>query len=212
MRNLGTRSGAGASKADVEDLFDTVPIIVKQPKRFFVDESEYHCYDAHGRHVAHIYEEGLDGGMRALRFLAENTSGFARKLVVNDAYRRPRLRIHKQWSLWTASTGIMLADGTPVGYIDQDFRLFKAGFRLLDGWKRQVGMLNGDFWGFRFRIDDASGHEVAKVDRSVPDLGEFFTAADSYVLWRRYPNLPEPLRTLVLAAGITVDLVLAEGK
>ncbi|GAB3480036.1 phospholipid scramblase-related protein [Nocardiopsis coralliicola] len=199
-------------QAGESDLFDTVPIIVKQPKRFFIDESEYHCFNGRGRHVAHVREIGLSGGMQALRIMAKNTSGFARRLVVEDAWRRPRLVIDKQWSLFTASTTIALPDGRPVGYIDQDFRLFKAGFRLLDAWKQPVGTIAGDFWGFQFRLEDAGGHEVAKVDRSVPDLGELFSSADSYVLWRRYPNLPEPLRTLVLASGITVDLVIAEGK
>ncbi|MDA0566622.1 scramblase [Streptomonospora sp. S1-112] len=196
----------------MQDLFNTAPIVVKQPKRFFIDESEYHCYDRDGRHLAHVHEVGLDGGMKALRFMAGNTAGFARKLMVNDAWRRPRLYIEKSWSLWTASTTIAHPDGTPIGYIDQDFKLFKAGFRLLDPWKRHLGTIKGDFWGFDFKIVDHTDHEVAKVNRQVADLGDLFTAADTYVLWPRYPTLPEPLRTLVIASGITVDLVLAEGK
>ncbi|MDA8369270.1 MAG: phospholipid scramblase-related protein [Nocardiopsaceae bacterium] len=196
----------------MQDFFNTSPIVVKQPKRFFIDESEYHCYDQYGRHLAHIHEVGLDSGMQALRFLAGNTAGFARKLMVNDAYRRPRLYIEKSWAMWTASTTIAWPNGQPIGYIDQDFKLFKAGFRLLDPWKRHLGTIKGDFWGFDFQILDANNHEVARVNRKVADLGELFTAADTYVLWSRYPNLPEPLKTLVIASGITVDLVLAEGK
>lgn len=86
----------------------------------------------------------------------------------------------------------------------------RAGFTLLDPWKRRLGTIEGDFLGRDFRISDHQGHEVARVDRRLPDLGEFFTAADTYVLRHRYPALPEPLRTLVVASGIVIDLVLRE--
>lgn len=46
----------------------------------------------------------------------------------------------------------------------------------------------------------------------MPDLGELFTAADSYALHQRYPSLPQPLGTLVVASAIAIDLVLKEGK
>ncbi|GAA3727802.1 uncharacterized protein YxjI [Spinactinospora alkalitolerans] len=196
----------------MDDLFNTAPILVKQPKRYFVDRSEYFCYNRQGQQIAHIDEVGLNAGMQALRLLADSAENFGRKLMVNDASHRPRLMIEKEWSLWTASTVISVPNGPPIGYIDQDFKLFKAGFRLLDPYKQHIGTIKGDFWGFDFQILDAREHEVAKVNRHVADLGEYFTDADTYVLWQRYPNLPEPLKTLVVASGITVDLVLAEGR
>ncbi|WP_106582038.1 LURP-one-related/scramblase family protein [Murinocardiopsis flavida] len=194
------------------DLFNTAPVVVKQPKRYFVDKSEYFCYDTQGRQIAHVHEADLGAGMQALRFMAKNTTGFARTVRVDDAWGRPRLVIEKKWSMWTAQTVISVPGGPPIGYIDQDFKLFKAGFRLLDPYKRHLGTIKGDFWGFDFEIVDANEHPIAKVNRHVADLGELFTAADTYVLWPRYPNLPEPLKTLVVASGITVDLVLAEGQ
>lgn len=196
----------------MQDFFNTAPIVVKQPKRFFIDESEYHCYDRFGHHIAHVHEVGLSGGMQALRFAVGNTAGFQRKLMVNDAWRRPRLYIEKSWSMFTATTLIAQPDGRPIGYIDQDFKFFKAGFRLLDPWKRHIGTISGNVFGFDFQVADHQEHEVARVNRQFPDVGEFFTAADTYVLWPRYPNLPEPLKTLVVASGITIDLVLLEGK
>ncbi|MFE3459995.1 LURP-one-related/scramblase family protein [Nocardiopsis aegyptia] len=194
------------------DFFAANPLLVKQPKRFMVDESEYHCFDEHGRQVAHVHEPNLDTGMRVLRHLVDNTAGFQRKVVVNDMYRRPRLMIDKQWSWMTATTSVSWPDGRPVGTIEQDRKFFKAGFTLLDPWKRKLGTIEGNFVGREFRINDHNGHEVARVDRSIPSLGEAFTAADTYVLRHRYPTLPEPLRTLVVASGIAIDLVLREGS
>jgi uncharacterized protein YxjI len=194
------------------DFFAANPLLVKQPKRFMIDESEYHCFDQRGQQLAHVYEPDLDTGMRVLRHFVDNTAGFRRKVVVNDMYRRPRLVIDKQWSWMTATTTVSWPDGRPVGTIEQDLKFFKAGFTLMDPWKRKLGTIEGNFVGREFVINDHNGHEVARVDRTVPDLGELFTAADTYVLRHRYPTLPEPLRTLVVASGIAIDLVLREGS
>ncbi len=99
-----------------------------------------------------------------------------------------------------------------MGSIEQDLKFFGAKFTLMDPWKRQIGTIEGDFVSRDFRINDHNAHEVARVDRSLPDLGEIVTAADSYALHHRYPSLPEPLRTLVVASAIAIDLVLREGR
>ncbi|MFY7065465.1 phospholipid scramblase-related protein [Nocardiopsis changdeensis] len=194
------------------DFFSANPLLVRQPKRFLVDESEYHCFDGHGRRLAHVREEGLDTGRRIARHLAASYGVSSnRRVVVHDG-RGPRLVIEKQWSWMTATTTVQWPDGRPVGSIEQDVAFFKAKFGLLDPWKRPLGSIEGDFLARDFRINDTGGHEVARVDRRVPDLGELFTSADSYALHHRYPALPEPLRTMVVASGIAIDLVLLEGR
>lgn len=195
------------------DFFAVNPLMVRQPKRFLVDESEYWCFDRHGRQIAHVYEHGLDTGARVARFVASNY-GFSsnRKLVVNDVHHRPRLLIEKQWSWVTATTTVNWPDGRPVGTIEQDLKFFQAQFTLLDPWKRPLGAIEGDFFGRDFRISDAQRHEVARVNRKFPDVGEMFSSADSYALHHRYPSLPEPLRTMVVACAIAIDLVLLEGR
>lgn len=198
--------------AQVMDFFSTNPLMVKQPKRFMVDVSEYYCFNQYGYQVAHVHEVGADGAMQALRFFARSTSGFERKVIINDSYRRPRLIIQKHWSFMTASTSVNLPDGSPVGTIEQDMKFFESAFTLLDPWKRQIGAIEGDLFAHDFRINDHNRHEIARVDRQVPDWGEVFTSADTYVLRQRYPSLPEPLRTLVMASGIAIDLVLHEGS
>ncbi|AFR06992.1 MULTISPECIES: LURP-one-related/scramblase family protein [Nocardiopsis] len=194
------------------DIFNANPLLVRQPKRYFTDVSDYEVFDPHGRPIARVKEQGADGGMQVLRFMAKNTGGFARLVHVDDMHGHTRLVIQKHWSWMTASTSVNLPDGRPVGSIEQDFKFFGSRFTLMDPWKRPVGSIEGDFIGYDFRIKDHAEHEVARVDRKLPDLGEIFTAADSYALHHRYPSLPEPLRTLVIASSIAIDLVLREGK
>lgn len=194
------------------DIFAANPLLVRQPKRFMVDVSDYEVYDGHGRQIAWAREQGADGGVQVLRQLSRNTGGFDRRVHVSDLYGQQRLVIQKHWSWMTATTSVSLPNGQPVGTIEQDLKFFGAKFTLLDPWKRQIGTIEGDFVGRDFRISDHNGHEVARVDRRFPDLGELFTAADSYALHHRYPTLPEPLRTLIVASSIAIDLVLREGK
>ncbi|MEU3019763.1 MULTISPECIES: phospholipid scramblase-related protein [unclassified Nocardiopsis] len=194
------------------DIFTANPLLVRQPKRFMVDLSDYEVFDAFGRQVGWAREQGASGGVQVLRQLSRSTGGFERLVHVTDLNGAVRLVIRKHWSWMTATTSVSLPDGRPVGTIEQDLKFFGSQFTLLDGWKRKVGVIEGDLVGRDFRINDHNGHEVARVDRRLPDLGELFTAADSYALHHRYPSLPEPLRTLVVASAIAIDLVLREGK
>ncbi|WP_026119010.1 LURP-one-related/scramblase family protein [Nocardiopsis ganjiahuensis] len=194
------------------DIFAANPLLVRQPRRFMVDRSDYEVYDQYGRQIAWAQEQNADGGMQVLRHLARNTGGFERRVHISDLHGQQRLVIQKHWSWMTATTSVVLPDGRPVGTIEQDLKFFGAKFTLMDAWKRQVGTIEGNFTGRDFQICDHNGHEVARVNRSLPDLGELFTAADSYALHHRYPSLPEPLRTLIVASAIAIDLVLREGK
>lgn len=194
------------------DIFDTNPLLVRQPKRFLADLSDYEVFDNHGRQVAQVREQGAGGGMQVLRALYRGTGGFARRVHVDDMFGHTRLIIQKHWSWVTASTSVLLPNGRLVGSIEQGMRFFGARFTLRDPDKHTIGVIEGDVVGMDFRIKDPADHEVARVDRNIPDLGEVFTTADSYVLHRRYSSLPQPLDTLVVASAIAIDLVLHEGK
>ncbi|MEE2036628.1 phospholipid scramblase-related protein [Nocardiopsis sp. CT-R113] len=192
------------------DFLAANPLLVRQPKNLLAVNSEYFCFDHTGRQVAHVRQDASDAGSRLLQQFA--TGSTRDTLFVGDVYGHHRLTIHKSWSWMTATTAVSLPDGRRVGTIEQDLTFFRAAFTLLDPWKRRLGTIEGDLLGRDFRINDHHGHEVARVDRRLPDLGELFTAADTYVLHHRYAGLPEPLRTLVVASGVTIDLVLREGS
>lgn len=192
------------------DFFAANPLLVRQPQKFWSWNSEYHCFDHHGRQIAHVHQDTSDSGSRF--FQQWMTGSSQSKVFVRDAWGHVRLVIQKHWALATATTHVTWPDGRPVGTIEQDFTFFKSGFTLIDPWKNRIGTIEGDFFARDFRISDHRQHEVARVDRSIPDIGELFSSADTYAMHRRYPSLPEPLSTLVVAAAITIDLVLRENS
>ncbi|MFC7326454.1 LURP-one-related/scramblase family protein [Marinactinospora rubrisoli] len=194
------------------DLFTSPVLLVEQPRRYFIDESEYHVHDPQGRPLAHVGELNLNAGRRVLRFVAKDTSNFRRTLQVRAPDGRPLLIIDKQFGFVTPRTLINLPDGRPIGRIDQEFTLLKPKFRLLDAHERPIGEITGDFTGWDFVINDGHGTEVGRVTKRFAGLAsELLTEADRYAVEFRF-QLPDPLRTLVVASGIALDAVLREGK
>lgn len=93
-------------------------------------------------------------------------------------------------------------------------KLFSIGgkFEVLDANERPLCMLKGRWtsWDFKFISND--GKEFVSVTKKWNGLGkELFTSADNYIL-QINPQVPadNPLRMLIMAAVMCIDLVLKE--
>ena len=85
-------------------------------------------------------------------------------------------------------------------------------FEVLDASERPLCMLNGKWtsWDFKFVSND--GREFASVSKKWSGIGkELFTSADNYIL-QISPQVPadNPLRMLIMAAVMCIDMVLKE--
>ena len=86
-----------------------------------------------------------------------------------------------------------------------------ARFRLETG-DQQVGLIHAEnLQAWDFHIQDATGGEIARITKTWAGWAkERFTKADNYVVEIHRP-LQEPLRSLVIAAALAVDLALKQG-
>ncbi len=85
-------------------------------------------------------------------------------------------------------------------------------FGLEAGGQRLGSIKAEDVKAWDFRIEDAAGAEVARVTKTWAGWAkERFTRADNYVVQLHRP-LAEPLRSLVLAAALAVDVALKQGE
>ena len=73
------------------------------------------------------------------------------------------------------------------------------------------GSINAENWrAWNFRIDDHTGTEVARITKTFEGIARtLFTTADNYVV-QIHRELPEPLRTLVIASALSVDTALKQ--
>ena len=99
-----------------------------------------------------------------------------------------------------------------IGKFKQKFFTIGAKFEVFDANEKSLCVLRGTWsnWDFKFLSND--GKEFASVTKKWNGLGkELFTTADNYIL-QVSPEVPagNPLRELILAAVMCIDLVLKE--
>jgi uncharacterized protein YxjI len=194
------------------DLFTSPVLLVEQPKKVFAVESQYTVFSQYGQPLATVGEPTLSGGKKAMRFLFKEYSNNTRHtLYVTRPDGMPMLVIDKPFALSTPKVQVSWPNGQPVGSIQRHFGL-KPRFTMLDPGERQLAEIRGDFFAWDFTVTDWQGLDIARVNKQWEGLGAaWFTTADRYAVQIQY-QLPDPLRTLVVATAITIDVVLHENK
>lgn len=115
-------------------------------------------------------------------------------------------------SVFLSTVEVLDERGTLIGKFKQKFFSIGGKFEVLDASERPLCMLKGKWtsWDFRFVSND--GKEFAMVTKKWSGLGkELFTSADNYIL-QISNDVPadHPLRMLIMAAVMCIDLVLKE--
>ncbi len=121
------------------------------------------------------------------------------------------LSVKRGVSIVLSKVDVVDAQGTRLGGFQQ--KLFSIGgkFDVLDSGDMPLCTLQGKWtgWEFKFQKD---GVEMAKVSKKWSGLGkEFFTSADNYML-QIAPTVAkdDPMRPLIIAAVMCIDMVLKE--
>jgi len=155
----------------------------------------------------------------------ENNLGFFTKVMRFTDYKRmtpfnieittasgEKLISVKRGIAWLRSTVEVFDEKDRlVGTFKQ--KLFSIGgkFEILDKNEKPVAMLQGKWtgWDFKFTYENK---QLAQVNKKWAGMGkEFFTSADNYVLQIEETVAEDsPLRQLILAAVMCIDMVLKE--
>lgn len=156
----------------------------------------------------------------------EENLGFFTKLFRFTDYKRmtpfnmeikspegqPVLTVRRGVSFFLSEVEVLDDRNQLIGKFKQKFFSIGGKFEVLDASERPLCMLKGKWtsWDFKFVAND--GKEFATVTKKWSGLGkELFTSADNYVL-QISSEVPadHPLRLLILAAVMCIDLVLKE--
>ncbi|GAA2616932.1 phospholipid scramblase-related protein [Actinomadura fulvescens] len=192
----------------MSDLFNSPVLKVEQPRRIPSAKSQYTISDGAGIPLATAAERSVPLRRQATRALFGD--GDDRRVVQVEHARggAPLLVVERPKS--TLGSWVSAPDGTLVGSIRSD--RFKWRYVLLDAAERPVGRLEGNKLARKFKVLDGAGAHVAQVDKKWKGAAtEVLTTADRYAVEFFHP-LPDPLRVLVVAAPIALDLMLYEGK
>ncbi len=120
------------------------------------------------------------------------------------------IQIKRGVTVFRSDIDVFDGGGRKIGVFKQKFFSFGGRFEVHDKNDRNLCTLQGKWtgWDFKFSKDNK---ELANVSKKWAGLGkEFFTSADNYVI--NISDVPQdnPLRQLMIAAVMCIDMVFKE--
>ena len=185
--------------------------LVKEHVGMFKAASNYDIHDPQTNEVLmQCREERLGVLTKMLRFTDyKRMTPFDLQVRTPDG--QPVVRIKRGISLLLSKVDVLDGNDTKIGGFKQKLFSIGGAFDVMDGNDQPLCSLKGKWtgWNFRFMSGDT---EFAQVSKKWAGLGkELFTSADNYVLQISESVPPNnPVRKLILAAVMCIDLVLKE--
>ena len=186
-------------------------LVVSQKAKLIELTNEYGVFDEQGQQVAVVRQEGQSVAKKALRMIANVDALMTHTVSMYDLSGSRLLTLVKPRHFWKANVQVTDGAGNPAGSIAQQKVIGKIKFSLHDAAGQQIGMIQGENWrAWNFAILDPSGAEIGRVTKQWRGaMAELFTTADRYLL-EIHPSVQGPLRLVILAAGVGIDLVLKQ--
>ncbi len=133
------------------------------------------------------------------------------EIQIQDLSGRPIVTVKRGISMFLSNVEVFDQTNTKIGAFKQKLFSFGGAFSVLSPTDEPLCQLKGKWtsWEFSFL---AGENELAKVSKKWAGLGkELFTSADNYVLQisQEVPH-DQPVRQLIIAAVLCIDMVLKE--
>ena len=184
---------------------------IKEHVGMFKAANNYDIFDPEsGEKILQCREPSLGFFTKMFRFTKhKRKTPFDVHICTPDG--EPVVRVKRGISFFLSKVSVFDENDKRLGGFKQ--RLFSIGgaFKVLGPGDEPLCELKGSFtgWDFRFKSGDK---ELAHVTKKWAGIGkELFTSADNYVLEISDQVPPDnPLRQLILAAVMCIDLVLKE--
>jgi len=211
-RQVAHNTGAAPVGAGTGDLFSEPTLVVNQKAKMFELNNEYTVFDAEGNKIGAVVQVGQSGARKALRFVSNVDQFLKVQLDVVDAWGRPVLKLTRPGKILKSTVIVSRPDGSEVGRLKQENAIGKIRFAILVG-EHKYGSINAENWrAWNFSIKDHTETEVARITKTWEGFAKaMFTTADNYVV-QIHRQLEEPLRTLVVAAAVSVDTALKQDE
>jgi uncharacterized protein YxjI len=185
--------------------------LVKEHVGMFKAANEYDIYDTDsGRIILECREPSLGFITKMLRFTKyKKHTPF--DIIIRTPEGEPLIRVERSIAIFLSKVSVFDSEDTPVGGFQQKFFSIGGKFDVKNSQGETVCSLKGNMvgWNFKFLVE---GNEIATVSKKWSGIGkEFFTSADNYIL-QISDQIPAdaPVRQLILAAVMCIDMVLKE--
>jgi uncharacterized protein YxjI len=193
------------------DVLDRNVFLIKEHVGLFKASSNYDIYDPNtGEVILWCREPNMGLLTKALRFTDyKRMTPFDVRITTPSG--EPLIQVTRGISLFLSNVQVKDAAGQLLGGFNQKLFSIGGSFVVVNAKNEPVCELKGKWTGWDFRFQ-SGGQELARVTKKWTGIGkEFFTSADNYVL-EISDKVPRSgsIRMLILAAVMTIDLVLKE--
>ena len=123
------------------------------------------------------------------------------------------VRVERGAAFFLSTVNVMDGADESIGSFRQKLFTIGGGFTVLDTGGRPMFDVKGKWTGWNFRLE-RDGVEFARITKKWSGLGkELFTSADNYMI-KISDVVPKdnPVRLLILAAAMCIDMVLQEHR
>ena len=209
-RDLAAAGVSAGAVAGGGHLMSEPILVVNQKAKFIELNTEYAISDQNGVQIGAVRQVGQSTAKKALRVLGSYDQFFTHKLQVLDHSHQVVLQLTRPAKVMKSKVIVQDGAGREIGQIVQENVFGKIRFALVANDQR-YGMINGENWrAWNWNIQDHTGQEVGRITKTFSGFTRaVFTAADNYVVQIHRP-LEDPLRSLVVAAAVSVDTALKQ--
>lgn len=191
-------------------IFTEPILVVNQKARLIEVNNEYAILDQNGDQIGAVRQVGQSAAKKVLRVLTSVDQYMTHKLQVVDIQGTVVLALTRPAKLVKSKIIVQDGAGAEIGAIIQQNAIGKIRFGL-ESAGQTYGSINAENWrAWNFNIQDIQGQEIARITKTWEGLAKAaFTTADNYVVKIHFP-LQDPLRSLVVAAAVSVDTALKQ--
>jgi uncharacterized protein YxjI len=210
QQQVQLQAGVQAAGVGGGTIFTEPVLVVNQKRKVIEVNTEFAVFDQHGTQIGAVRQVGQSSAKKALRLVASVDQYLTHKFQVVDLAGNVLLTLTRPAKLIKSKVLIGDGHGNPVGEVIQQNAIGKIRFSLESGG-HTYGSLNAENWrAWNFSIQDHSGAEVARITKTWEGLATtLFTAADSFVV-QIHRQLDDPLRSMVVASALCVDVALKQ--
>lgn len=210
QQQVQQRAGLQATAAGGGTLFTEPVLVVNQKRKLIELNTEFAVFDQHGTQIGAVRQVGQSSTKKALRFVANVDQFLTHKFQIVDIQGNVVLALTRPAKLLKSKVLITDGLGQPVGDVVQQNAIGKIRFALEAGGQT-LGAINAENWrAWNFAIQDHTGAEVARITKTWEGMATtLFTTADNFVV-QIHRQLEEPLRSLVVASALCVDVALKQ--
>src|SRR5689334_7461167 len=191
-------------------IFTESVLVVNQKAKIIELTNEYAIFNAEGTQIGMVRQVGQGKARKVLRALTSVDQFLTTKLEVVDNNDGVILQLTRPAKIFKSKVLVQDGSGREIGTIVQENMIGKIRFGLMAGG-RAVGSINAENWrAWDFNIQDNNGREVERVKKKWEAIVKnVFTTADNYIVNIPSP-LEDPLRSLVVAAALSIDTALKQ--